>query len=138
MADRRKARALRFGYAGIRVRDLARSLAFYRGLGFVIHKRGRMEHGGEWVQLDYPGSRSRLELNYYPPGSRFYEPYHRGTEFDHFGFFTDDLDRWVARAKRLGGKLAVDLVETHERLVYVKDPDGIWIEFCGKPPKPSR
>jgi catechol 2,3-dioxygenase-like lactoylglutathione lyase family enzyme len=138
MAPRRKARSLRFGYAGLRVRDLARSLAFYRGLGFVVHKRGRMEHGGRWVQLDYPGSRTRLELNYYPPGSRFYEPYRRGTEFDHLGFFTDEIDAWVARAKRLGGRLAVDLVEPNERLVYVKDPDGIWIEFCGKPPQPAR
>lgn len=129
---------LRFGYAGIRVRNLPRSLAFYRGMGFHVHKRGRMEHGGEWVQLRYGRQGQKLELNYYPRGSRFYEPYAPGTELDHLGFFTSDVDFWVRRARRLGATVAVDFAEPHERLAYVRDPDGVWIEFCGKPAPQKR
>ncbi|HZY71448.1 MAG TPA: VOC family protein [Thermoplasmata archaeon] len=124
---------LRFGYAGIRVRDLRRSLAFYRGMGFRIHRRGKMEHGGEWVHLRYGRQMQKLELNFYPPGSRFHEPYRAGTELDHLGFFTSDVDYWVQRARRLGATVAVDFSETRERLAYVRDPNGIWIEFCGPP-----
>lgn len=129
---------LRFGYAGLRVRNLRRSMAFYLGLGFRVHKRGTMEHGGEWVHLRYGRQAQELELNYYPPGSRFYERYRTGTEFDHLGFFTPDVDYWVRRARRLGATVAIDFSETHERLAYVRDPDGIWIEFCGKPVPSSR
>jgi catechol 2,3-dioxygenase-like lactoylglutathione lyase family enzyme len=42
-----------FVYAGLRVRNLPRSLRFYRKLGFRIHKRGTMGHGGQWVHLAY-------------------------------------------------------------------------------------
>lgn len=92
-----------------------------------------MEHGGQWVQMVMPKQTQRLELNYYPSGSRFEEPFRNGTELDHLGFFVDDVGYWVRRAVKLGGKLAVDFSETHERLAYVKDPDGVWVEFCGKP-----
>jgi catechol 2,3-dioxygenase-like lactoylglutathione lyase family enzyme len=126
---------LRFGYTGLRVRNVRRSLRFYRALGFRIHRSGRMEHGGRWYHLARPGVRHRIELNFYPVGNRFYTPFRAGTEFDHFGFFTNRVDEWLRRALRAGGTLAIDLRETRERLVYVRDPDGNWIEFVGPPPK---
>ncbi|MGD0257622.1 MAG: VOC family protein, partial [Thermoplasmata archaeon] len=55
-----------FVYAGLRVRDLARSLRFYRRLGFRVAHRGTMGHGGRWVQLVFPGAKERIELNFYP------------------------------------------------------------------------
>lgn len=124
---------LRYGYAGIRVRDLKRSLAFYRGLGFRVRRRGTMEHGGSWVHLHLPHQASVLELNYYPAGNRFHEPYRAGSELDHLGFFVDDVDAWVRRARRLGATPAAEVAETHELLGFVKDPDGVWIEFVGRP-----
>jgi catechol 2,3-dioxygenase-like lactoylglutathione lyase family enzyme len=130
--------SIRYGYAGIRVTDLDRSLRFYRGLGFRIHKRGEMEHGGRWVHLRMPGSSQKLELNYYPAGSRFDEPYRPGSELDHLGFFVGDLRTWVARAHRLGAKDAARVQEEHENIAYVTDPDGVWIEFCGPPEPPTK
>jgi catechol 2,3-dioxygenase-like lactoylglutathione lyase family enzyme len=76
----------------------------------------------------------RLELNYYPKGNRFYEPYRPGSELDHLGFAVDDVDGWVNKAKRLGGKIAADFRETAERLAYIRDPDGVWLEFFGAAP----
>jgi hypothetical protein len=49
-----------------------------------------MAHDGEWVQMGFPGSRHGIELNYYPMGNRFYEPFGMGSEFDPFGFFVKD------------------------------------------------
>lgn len=129
-----------FVYAGLRVRNLARSLRFYRKLGFQVHKRGRMEHRGEWVHLKFPGALQRLELNYYPPGTRFYEPIRRGTEFDHLGFRASSISGVLRRLERLRIPVAVRVQETHENLVYVKDPDGNWVEFFGpvEPTPPQR
>ena len=52
----------RFYYAGIRVRDLKRSINFYtRAFGMKVVARGTMPHGGKYVHLVTPGTRMRLE-----------------------------------------------------------------------------
>jgi lactoylglutathione lyase len=127
-----------FLYTGLRVRNLARSLRFYRGLGFREVYRGKMEHGGVFVHLRFPGSVHEIELNYYPKGNRFYTPFRPGEEFDHFGFFAKDVATWKKRALAAGGKLAREFEESKHRLVYVKDPDGVWLEVFGPKPAPKR
>lgn len=97
-----------------------------------------MEHGGQWVHLAMPRQSQRLELNYDPPGNRFYEPLRTGTELDGLGFVVSDVDRWVRRSKRLGARVVVDFSEARERMAYVRDLDGIWVEFCGVPKPPRR
>ncbi len=132
------AETVQFLYSGLRVRDLARSLRFYRAMSFRIKARGKMGHGGLWVHLVYPGSRHRLELNYYPPHNRFYEPMRRGTEFDHLGFYAPDPLAWKRKALRAGGKLVEEFVDGKSRLVYVADPDGNWLEAFGPAVAPRR
>ncbi|MGP8110072.1 MAG: VOC family protein [Thermoplasmata archaeon] len=122
---------VRFVYSGIRVRNLSRSLRFYRALGFRVVTRGEFSHGGKWVHLVFPGSTHRLELNFYAKGNPFYEPFHPGTEFDHFGFFVSDPIRWLRKAVRAGGRPAVGYVDGPYQLLYVKDPDGVWLGVCG-------
>ena len=130
---------LRFLYSGIRVRDVDRSLRFYESLGFRVRARGTMEHGGVWVQLALPRQSSRLELNYYPQGNRFYEPIRRGTEFDHFGFYVEDMAGWARSLKRLKVPIRSDFVEHgRTRLIYAADPDGNWLEFFGPVARPRR
>jgi catechol 2,3-dioxygenase-like lactoylglutathione lyase family enzyme len=130
----------KFLYSGLRVRRMAKSLDFYRKFGFRIVARGTMGHGGEWVHLRYPGSHHRVELNFYPKSNRFYEPIRVGTEFDHFGFYAPDPLAWKKKALRAGGKLAVEFVDGKHRLVYIRDPDGNWLEAFGpaEPRKPRR
>ncbi len=123
-----------FVYSGLRVRNLARSLRFYERLGFRVHRRGRMEHGGVWVHLAFPGAAQRLELNYYPRTNRFFEPFRRGTEFDHLGFRVSDVKRWEAELKRRRMPVVARIREAHENIVYTRDPDGNWIEFFGPVP----
>jgi lactoylglutathione lyase len=122
---------MRFVYFGIRVRNMNQSLRFYtRVLGMNVIHKGTMLHGGTFVHLRQPGSAQRLELNYYPPKNRFHERYRPGTEMDHLGFWVDDVDRTYAQLIRKGARKAVaPFSNGGERLAYVKDPDGIWIEF---------
>lgn len=96
-----------------------------------------MQHGGIWVHLGYPGSRHEVELNFYPRGNRYYEPIHRGNQFDHFGFYARDVGAWLRRALRAGGRLVDDFVDGRSRLVYVEDPDGVCLEAFG-PARPPR
>lgn len=121
-------------YSGIRVRNLERSLRFYRRLGFKVYRRGTMEHGGKWVHLTFPGARQELELNFYPRSNRFYEPFRRGTEFDHFGFRVSDVEAWEAELRRRKLPIVARIRESHENLVFTRDPDGNWLEFFGPLP----
>ena len=125
-------RKIRLYYAGIQIRDLRRSLRFYRFLGLRVSHRGTMPHGGKWVHLEDPSSNQRLELNWYPKGSRFYEKYRSGSELDHIGFIVDDAVKWFRLLVRRGAKPAAEpFGDESETLAYVKDPDGIWIELIG-------
>jgi len=120
----------RFYYAGIRVRNLTRSLAFYtKAFGMRVVNRGTMPHGGKYVQLEGAGSRQRLELNWYPPGSRFFSPYRKGEEIDHLAFVVDDAEKAYRELIRKGAKPAVPPEKAEGTEVYVQDPDGIWIEL---------
>jgi hypothetical protein len=56
-------------------------------------QRGRMRAGGIFVQLRSNGSEQTLELNYYPPGKKFYEEYVEGSELDHLVFWCKDVRR---------------------------------------------
>jgi catechol 2,3-dioxygenase-like lactoylglutathione lyase family enzyme len=122
---------VRFIYSGIRVRDLARSVRFYRSIGFRVIRKGWFSHGGKWVHLVYPGSDHRIELNYYPKGTPFYEPFRRGTEFDHFGFFVSNPRRWLRDLVRAGARPRVGFVDGPAQLIFVEDPDGVGLSCCG-------
>jgi catechol 2,3-dioxygenase-like lactoylglutathione lyase family enzyme len=123
-----------FVYSGLRVRSLLRSLRFYRKLGFRVFRRGTMQHGGQWVQLAFPGAAQRLELNFYPRSNRFHEPIRKGTEFDHLGFRVSDVEAWERELRRRRFPIVARIREPHENIVYTRDPDGNWVEFFGPIP----
>jgi len=125
--------AYRFHYTGIRVRDLRRSLAFYtKALGMKVVRRGTMSHGGKWVHLKGPGSPQALELNWYPPGSRFGTRYRRGEEMDHLAFRVGDVEKAFEDLVKKGAGVGIPPSKAGGGLeVYVTDPDGIWIELLG-------
>lgn len=123
-----------FRYTGIRVRNLQRSLRFYtRVMGMKLNLEGKMDHGGVWIELKSPGSAQRLELNYYPPNSKFHEKFKTGSELDHLAFWVKDVDRKFAQLVEKGAKNAVKpFSQGKYRFAFVKDPDGIWIELIGR------
>jgi catechol 2,3-dioxygenase-like lactoylglutathione lyase family enzyme len=119
----------RFYYCGIRVRDLARSLKFYKALGMKVVNRGTMPHGGKFVQLRGPGSKQMLELNWYPEGSKFYVDYVAGDELDHLAFVVKDVKKAYAEVLKKGASVAVSPANSKGTEVYVRDSDGIWLEL---------
>ena len=121
---------LRFYYSGVRVKNLERSLRFYiEALGMKVIARGRMPHGGRYVHLKTPGSPQRLELNWYPRNSRFYTKYNVGEGLDHLAFIVDDIQGAFKQLLKKGATAAVSPAHSEGTEVYVKDPNGIWIEL---------
>jgi hypothetical protein len=92
-----------------------------------------MRAGGIFVQLKSKTSQQVLELNYYPPGKKFYEEYVEGSELDHLAFWCKDVRRSYERVLAGGATSAVEpWDEGGYTLAFVRDPDGIWIELIGK------
>ena len=121
-------------YAGIRVRDLDRSIHFYRSvMGMRVSRKGKMSHGGLWVELKSPGSHQRVELNWYPPGSRYHTPYRKGEELDHLAFLVRDVPQSFRDVVSRGARPEVEpFRENRYEFAFVSDPDGIWIELIGR------
>lgn len=119
-------------YFGIRVKSLEKSLEFYTELlGLRKIRQGRMYHGGKWVLLEDPRSHQRLELNWYPPNSPYATKYKLGEELDHIGFKVQDA---ASTSKKLLAKGAEPALIPSKKngvkgIYYLKDPNGIWIEF---------
>lgn len=134
--------AMRLEQPGIRVRDLQRSVRFYRkALGLRVERRGdtRAWGGGKWVLLRDPRSGNVLELNWYPRGSLFHEPYRAGTALDHIDFTVgavgrDVLERAYRTLVRQGAKpTRWRPATTGGWMACVKDPDGLWIKIGRRP-----
>jgi len=131
---------MKFTYTGIRVRDLKRPIEFYtRTMGMKKVQRGKMRAGGIFVQLRSKGSEQTLELNYYPPGKKFYEEYAEGSELDHLAFWCKDVRRSYEKILANGASSAIQpWDESGYTLAFVRDPDGVWIELISKKVKRNR
>ena len=141
MRTSRPTNGIRPLYTGLRVRNLNRSIRFYKALRFRLTLRMKTLLG-EFAQLEHPSSGFTLELNYFPRKSKVYEPLRKGTELDHFGFEVDDVDGWVRKLRLAGGKVKIKAFNSKiiihprdtwadGRGAFVADPDGVWIELLG-------
>ncbi len=126
--------AFSFTYTGIRVRDLERSIAFYTkvlGMRLVFRMRLRKTHG-EVALLRSPRSRQRVELNWYEPDSKYAKLFSVGEGLDHLAFRTGDLRKTLREFRRAGIRV-VDGPHGSPKAawVYIRDPDGLWLEING-------
>lgn len=120
-----------YTYTAIRVRDLDRSVAFYRDvLGLKLLGRSQAhETKGEIAALASEGKEHVLELNWYAEDSPYAGPYREGEELDHLAFQVDDLDRAIAHLEEQGYPEALRRESEDGIWTYVKDPDGIYVEL---------
>ena len=132
-------------YTGLRVTDLERSLKFYTGffgLGEVARGDNSSGGGGVSVLLRDGFTGQKIELNYYPPGSKYSVPYVPGEGLDHVAFRVADLDAKLKQLAAAGFRPVRkgDPVEPMAgfRVAYLADPDGNWVELWQQPdPMPS-
>jgi len=138
---------MRFDVVGLRVTNLPRSLRFYTGaLGLREVRRGdtRGWGGGIWVVLQDPRSHRRVELNWYPKGSRFAGPFRTGDAVDHLDFTLgvasrQQLERVYRRLLKSGARpTGYEPSTTEGWMASVMDPDGIWITIGRRPTRPER
>jgi lactoylglutathione lyase len=123
---------MKFQYTGIRVRDLDRSIEFYTHvMGMKLIHRAKITNAkGEVAVLHSPGSEQVLELNFYGMDSRFNVPYEVGEGLDHLGFQVKDLGKTLDDLRSKGIEPFMEIGEGGPgKYVYVKDPDGLWIEI---------
>ena len=114
--------------------NLDRSLEFYRGLlGLEEVARGDgTEQGmGIFVLLRDRRSGMKLELNWYPEGSKYDTRYTVGEGLDHIAFCVEDMQK-TRTSLIANGAGATDFAEQGGTYCYVKDPDGNWIELYEK------
>jgi catechol 2,3-dioxygenase-like lactoylglutathione lyase family enzyme len=122
-----------FSFTKLGVCDLEKTAAFYREVcGLVEWQRVQSEHsassGGPMREISfYPTAAGggSLTLIHYPdaPG-----PVHGELIL---GFTTPDLDAFLARAERAGGRIARTITEMPEhgvRVAFVLDPEGHKLE----------
>ena len=124
-----------FSYTGIRVRNLEKSIKFYTEvLGMKLQFRFKIrETKGAVALLTSPRGRQRLELNWYEPGSRFATPYRKGEELDHLAFRTPNLSAKIRELRRLRLRIVAGPIGPRDAAwIYIRDPDGIWIEIVGR------
>lgn len=132
-------------YVGIRVTDIDRSVRFYTDVfGMKVVAQGDFikQGGGRYALLKDPKSGVRMELNWYPPGSKYATPFAPGEGLDHIGVKVDSV---AEKTKELAAK-GVEVVPIPESLAtqkrsetfilhigFMKDPDGNWIGLYDHP-----
>ena len=121
----------KFVYVGIRVKDLEESIKFYtKVLGMKLTGKQRIEETkGDVAGLQSGRNEFALELNHYDEDSPYNVKYTVGEGLDHLAFKVDDIDEAIRAARRAGYTLFHEVRTKSSRWVYIKDPNGIWIEL---------
>jgi catechol 2,3-dioxygenase-like lactoylglutathione lyase family enzyme len=143
-------------HTGFVVKDMDRSLAFYRDLlGLRVERDGILE--GDFISelVGYPDA--RLHIVYLGVGDLRHDveliQYLNPTDGDvtvtdrnsigasHLGVIVDDLDAWYEKLTAKGVRF-VNPPAIRPKAVYplaskgcyLQDPDGNWLEFLERPP----
>ena len=115
----------RFAHNNLNVRDLEKSLAFYRdALGLVETRRVTPKDGSfVLVFLGDGATAHRLELTWLRDHK---EPYDLGENEFHLAFETDDF---AAARKKHEAMGAVVYDNPGMGIYFIGDPDGYWLEI---------
>ena len=115
----------RFDHNNLNVRDLGKSLSFYRDALGLVETR-RMEPADKSFKLVFLGDEKtshRLELTWLRDRV---EPYNLGDNEFHLALVVDDYAAAFARHKEMG---CVCYENSAMGIYFIEDPDGYWIEI---------
>lgn len=120
---------MRYLHAMIRVLDPEKSLHFYQDLlGFKQVRRYDSEQGRfSLIYLEAQPGDPPIELTYNWDQT---EPYDMGRYFGHLAFEVDDIYETCQRLQDNG--VTILRPPRDGRMAFVKDPDGISLEFLQK------
>ena len=115
-----------FAHNNFNVRDLDKSLAFYKeALGLTEVRRKEASDGSYIIVFlgDTAGSVHQLELTWLRDWDR---PYNLGDNEFHLAFKVDDYEA----AHALHEKMGCICFENHKMVIYfINDPDNYWVEI---------
>lgn len=121
-------------FVGYRVTDLARSLEFYRALGYTEVGTVPFDDGSRLAILKFPDEPvATLELVYRPADG----PVEIGTGFDHLAIQVDDLAATLETLTNAGlepGPQELPGGPDGPKTSWITDPDGYRIELVEWPP----
>lgn len=122
------------GFVSYRVTDLARSLEFYRTLGYTELGNVPFDDGSQLVMLKFPGEPVvTLELVHRPAAG----PVDVGTGFDHLVVQVETLATTLKMLTEAGldpGPLELPGGPDGPKTSFLADPDGYRIELVEWPP----
>ena len=115
-------------HTSIRVRDVKKSLAFYKALGMKVTDTKSYMPGELVVTLFSRDTKQSLRLMHYTKACKLYKPYEKGDEMDHLTFMVKDAKKEFAKLVKKGAPVAFPVWEGKGiTMGMVKDPDGIWV-----------
>jgi lactoylglutathione lyase len=123
---------IRFGYTGLRVRDIDRAIEFFTSvLGMKLRERVEATwNKGVFANLGYDGDEHYLELNWYAKDSPHYTEFVEGDQLDHLGMSVKDFDGTLKRLEDAGYPVKIGPIhEGNWHIAFVKGYEGIWLDI---------
>jgi catechol 2,3-dioxygenase-like lactoylglutathione lyase family enzyme len=122
----------RFGYTGIRVRNLDGAIAFFtKYLGMTLRSRVKANWTkGEFANLVSKGEKHWLELNWYTDDSPVAGPFREGEELDHRGFEVDDFEGLLKKLNDAGYPTKIGPMKYGVwDVAFVQGFENIWLDI---------
>lgn len=113
----------RFDHNSINVRDLDKSLDFYRDALGLVETRRKETEGFTLVFLGDSETSHKLELTWLKDRT---EAYNLGDNEFHLAFVADDYDAAFEKHKMMG---CVCYENPGMGIYFIEDPDGYWLEI---------
>lgn len=120
---------MKFLHAMIRVKDVEKSLEFYRKLlNMTIAKKKRLDDC-ELIYLEDEEHTAQIELTVNDEIPK--EGYVNGNAFGHFAFSVDSMEKFTEKLHALGYEYFYEpyVVFSGTKIAFVKDPDNNEIEL---------
>jgi len=121
----------KFGYTGIRVRDLDKAVEFFtKVLGMKVQARIKAPwNKGEFVNLVTSDGKHWLEINWYADDSPAAGPYSEGEQLDHLGFEVDNVEGALKLLNDAGYPTLIGPKKAGIwTFAFVKVVDNIWLD----------
>jgi catechol 2,3-dioxygenase-like lactoylglutathione lyase family enzyme len=122
----------KFGYTGIRVRNLNGEIDFFtRYLGMKVRSRIKADWSkGEFASLVSKGEKHWLEINWYSDNSPIAAPFREGEELDHLGFQVDDFEGLLKTLSEAGYPTRIGPIRMGVwEVAFVQGFENIWLDI---------